>query len=67
MEQTGKTSCQVMVPTMIWIRFRQMCLAERVSASWKVRDLIVAAVSLNELETLKMVNISNELEGAENE
>lgn len=62
MESTKTTSCQVAVPKQDWIRFRQMCLFEGISASAKVRQLVVTAVSSNELGTNQTMVVFNKLE-----
>jgi hypothetical protein len=67
MEKTGTTSCQVAVPTTAWLRFRQLCLIEGVSASTKVRQLIVAAVLSQTPEILQNVSADSELKGVEDE
>lgn len=60
------TSCQVAVPTNVWVRFRQACLLEGVCASAKVRQMITEAVLATEPETISNRNVSGEL-GAKDE
>ncbi|MGA3117995.1 MAG: hypothetical protein ABSF90_26625 [Syntrophobacteraceae bacterium] len=52
MEQT--TSCQIQgLDKNLWLKFRQMCLTEGISASGKVRAMIEAAVAATDTASLE--------------